>query len=184
MGTAGAPAIPTALFPASRRAVLGLLYGQPDRAFYFREVADLTGLGMGQLQRELSRLGEARIITRREQGRHVYFQANADCPVFEELRRLVLKTLGAAELLSRALQPIRDRVALAFIYGSVARGAETAESDIDLMVVGSCSLMEVVGATSETAETLRRECVERSHPPSTQSRTSARKPTITFWLPF
>lgn len=146
--------VAVALFPGARRGLLGLLYGQPDSAFYLREVAARVGAGMGQVQRELERLSKAGILRRFEQGRHVYFQANQQCPVYEELRGLVEKTLAGPALLRQALAQLADRIEVAFVFGSVARGEDRAESDLDLFVVGEVSLQEVVTAISPLQQTL------------------------------
>ncbi len=146
----------TILFPKARRAVLGLMLSHPDRAFYLREIVELTGLGIGHLQREFERLAEAGIIRRFEQGRHVYFQANQSGPIFNELRGIVLKTVGVADEMRRALLPLRKQIRVAFIYGSVARGSETSASDVDLMVVGEVTLAEVVDAVRGTEDILLR----------------------------
>ncbi len=135
-----------ALFPKARSAILGLLFSRPDRGFYLREIISLTGLGVGHVQRELRRLSLGGILRRSRQGRHVYFQADERSPVYEELRALVAKTVGAVGLLGQALAPLSDRIAIAFIYGSVARGEERSESDLDLMVIGDVSFAEVVSA--------------------------------------
>ncbi len=146
----------TILFPKARRAVLGLMLSHPDRAFYLREIVGLTGLGIGHLQREFERLAEAGIIRRFTQGRHVYFQADQTCPIYNELRGIVLKTVGVADEMRRALLPLRKRIRVAFIYGSVARGSENSASDVDLMVVGDVTLAEVVDAVRETETILLR----------------------------
>jgi predicted nucleotidyltransferase len=51
------------------------------------------------------------------------------------LRALVLKTFGLTDVLRAALKPVADRIRAAFVYGSLAKGDDTAASDIDLMVV-------------------------------------------------
>ena len=157
MGTNIADSIASALFPGSRRAILGLLYGHPDREYYLREIIDRTGLGTGQAQRELARLSQAEILRRFEKGRHVYFQANTECPIYEELRGMVAKTMGAVTLIRNELESWRDRIRVAFVYGSVARGDESAESDLDLMAVGDISFAELVESLSEAESALRRE---------------------------
>jgi len=144
MGTNVSDPIATALFPGSRRAVLGILYGSPDRAFYLREIIGIAGLGVGQIQRELNRLSKAGIIRRFEQGRHVYFQADDSCPTYEELRSLVLKSVGALGVVRNALEKVSDRIRVAFVYGSIAHGEERQESDLDLLVVGDISFGELV----------------------------------------
>ncbi len=146
-----------ALFPQTRRALLGLLYGFPDRAFYLREIATRLGAGMGQLQRELRRLTQAGILRRFEQGRHVFYQAERRCPAFDELRGLVVKTLTGSDHLRHALTELEDRIAIAFVFGSVARGDDRAESDLDLLVVGDVSLQEVVTAIDPLQRTIGRQ---------------------------
>ena len=157
MGTDMLDPVGAALFPRSRRTVLGILYGDPERAYYLREIIDLAGLGSGQIQRELARLSEAGILRRFEQGRHVYFQADPQCPVFEELRSLVTKSVGAGAVVATALRDLADRICLAFIFGSVARGDERSGSDLDLLVVGEVSFSELVEALSDAETKLRRE---------------------------
>ena len=137
-------------------AVLGLLYGHPDERYYLRRVAVLSGLGVGHAQRELGRLAAAGILRREERDRHVYFQANAACPIFEELRGIVAKTLGAVGTLRQALVPLRDRIGVAFVFGSVARGQENAASDLDVMVIGPATFYEVSAAMTVAEKTLLR----------------------------
>ena len=157
MGTNALDPVAAALFPRSRGTVLGILIGDPERAFYLREIIELAGLGTGQIQRELARLSEAGILRRFEQGRHVYFQADPRCPVFEELRSLVTKSVGAGAVVAAALSDLEDRILLAFIFGSIARGDERSRSDLDLLVVGDISFSELVEALSDAETTLRRE---------------------------
>jgi predicted nucleotidyltransferase len=157
MGTIVQEPLSVALFSKSRRVVLSILYGHPDRTFYLREIADMAGLGMGQIQRELKRLAKSGIIRRFEQGRHVYFQADENCPIYGELRSLVTKTVGATEVLREALQDLTERIAVAFVYGSVARGEERHNSDLDLLVIGDVSFGDVIEALSEAQSRLQRE---------------------------
>jgi predicted nucleotidyltransferase len=163
-----------ALFPESRRAILGLLYSHPDEAFYLRQIVDLAGLAIGQTQRELSRLTRSGIIERSQSGRHVYFRANEKCPIYDELRAIVAKTTGAATTIARALEPLADRITLAFVFGSVARREETRASDIDLMVVGDVSLTELASAVRAPERALRRE-INLSVYPVAEFRAKARQ---------
>lgn len=146
-----------ALFPKARREVIGLLFGHPDQEFYLREIVEATGLGLGHVQRELARLSAADILTRVQRGRSVFFQANPECPIFEELRGIAIKTTGAAAVLRRAMAPLANRIRVAFIFGSVARREQKAESDVDLLVIGDVSFADVVGCIRETEAKLRRE---------------------------
>ena len=125
-----------ALFAKAQQRVLGVLFGNPSRSFYANEIIALAGSGTGAVQRELARLEASGLVTATRVGRQKHYQAKARAPVFEELRALVLKTSGLAEVLRSALSPLSQRIRAAFVYGSIAKGQDTASSDIDLMVVG------------------------------------------------
>jgi predicted nucleotidyltransferase len=153
------------LFGKTRRAVLALLYSHPDESFYLRQIARVTGAGMGSLQRELKQLSEAGIIRRSEIGRQAFFKANSDCPVFSELRNLIIKTFGVADVLRAALSPLADSIQVAFIFGSMAGGEFKQGSDLDVMVIGETAFAEVVAALSPVQETLAREINPTVYPP-------------------
>jgi predicted nucleotidyltransferase len=141
------------------------LFGTSDRSFYLREVAAKTGLAVGQVQRELTRLSDAGIVRRFRQGRHVYFQANEGCPIFHELRGLVTKTVGAVGLLQRALAPMADQITFAFLFGSVVRQQDNHESDLDLFVVGGATFAGVVAAVRGVESVIQREIHPTVYPP-------------------
>ena len=146
-----------ALFPAVRQRVLAVLFGSPDRSFYANELIALARSGTGAVQRELASLLAAGLITVRDQGNQKHYQANAASPVFAELRGLVLKTVGLADVLRAALAPQEDQVAAAFVYGSVARQQDTAASDVDVLIVSDAlGYAEVFGALEGAAQTLGR----------------------------
>ena len=146
-----------ALFPAVRQRVLAVLFGSPDRSFYANELIALARSGSGAVQRELASLLAAGLITVRDQGNQKHYQANAASPVFAELRGLVLKTVGLADVLRAALAPLEDQVAAAFVYGSVARQQDTAASDVDVLIVSDAlGYAEVFGALEGAAQTLGR----------------------------
>ena len=125
-----------ALFTKTQQRVLAVLFGQAQRSFYANEIIGLAGSGSGAVQRELARLEAAALVTVRRIGNQKHYQANHAAPIFEELRGIVLKTFGVADVLRTALQPLWPLVELAFVYGSLAKGSEHADSDVDLMVVG------------------------------------------------
>ena len=137
--------ISTALFSDSQARLFRWLFGQPERSYHLSELRRLSGLGSASLQRELSRLVDAGLILSERVGNLRRFQANQQSPVYTELVALTRKTLGAEPLLREALQPIAARLETAFIYGSVAKQTDTAQSDIDLMLVGEdLSLNEIL----------------------------------------
>ena len=131
-----------ALFTTTQQRVLSLLFGQPSRSFFASELIELTGSGSGAVQRELQRLVSSGLVTVTRVGKQKHHQANPECPVFEELRSLVLKTIAMAEPIRQAFDPLARRIALALIYGSVAKGTDTAGSDVDLLVVSDQVMLE------------------------------------------
>jgi predicted nucleotidyltransferase len=124
-----------ALFSSVQQRVLGVLFGSPDRSFFANEVIALAGSGTGAVQRELSRLEAAGLLNSKRLGRQKHYQANPASPIFTELRGLVMKTSGLADVLRAALAPLADRIDAAFVYGSMAKGESTSASDVDLMIV-------------------------------------------------
>lgn len=124
-----------ALFSTTQKRVLGMLFGQPDRSFYATELIHMLGVGSGAVQRELARLAESGLVTVHHVGTQKHFQADPNSPIYHELCGIMLKTVGLAEPLRHALQNFADRIKVAFIYGSVAQGADSAKSDIDLMLI-------------------------------------------------
>lgn len=128
--------IVTAIFSDSQSRVFRWLFGQPERQFYMSELRRLTGLGSASLQRELNRLAEAGLVRSERIGNQRRFQANPQSPVYSELIALTRKTLGVEPLLREALLPLIPNLKAAWIYGSVAKQTDTAQSDIDVMLIG------------------------------------------------
>ena len=141
-----------ALFAGVQQRVLGALFGNPERSFYGNELLRLTGSGKGALKRELDRLVKAGLVTVRSVGNQKHYQANPEAPIFEELRGIAIKTFGIGDVLRGALLPLAKKIRTAFIYGSVARRADTTRSDIDLLVVSdSLGYQDLIKAL-QTAE--------------------------------
>jgi predicted nucleotidyltransferase len=124
-----------ALFTRVQQRVLGLLFSDPGRTFFAREIIRLAGSGTGAVQRELALLAGARLVTVKRVGNQVHYRANPDSPVFDELRGLVVKTCGIVDVIRAALAPHVDEIDAAFVFGSVAKGNDTASSDVDLMII-------------------------------------------------
>lgn len=140
------------LFSKTQRQVLALLFGNPQQSYYANEIVRFAGVGIGSVQRELEKLAQAGLLTITYIGNQKHYQANKQAPIFEELRGIVLKTFGLADVLRTALTPFTDKINVAFIYGSVAKSSDTANSDIDVMMIGDLSYAEVLSelARSET----------------------------------
>jgi predicted nucleotidyltransferase len=136
MGTRAARSkLADALFTPVQQRVLGLLFGQPDRRFQSAEIIRLAKGGTGAVHRQLSRLEAAGLLSVTRSGNQKHYQARRDSPLFQELHALVTKTVGLVEPLRRALERRASGIQAAFVYGSVAKGTDSAGSDVDLLVV-------------------------------------------------
>ncbi|MEQ1880255.1 MAG: nucleotidyltransferase domain-containing protein [Burkholderiales bacterium] len=151
------PGAPPPLFGKTRQALLALLFSRADEAHLQESLIQLAALGRGTVQRELEFLASAGIVRRAVRGRQVYFQANTESPIFAELRGLVMKTIGVGDALRKALAPLAKQIRVAFIYGSVARGKERSNSDVDIMVIGEVSFAEMSDALVEAQHSIGRE---------------------------
>src|SRR3990172_4907534 len=147
----------TVFFGAYRRQVLGLLLLHPGESFHLREIARVTRTQPGTLRRELAQLTAAGVLARERVGNLDRYKADTACPIYDELRGILKKTAGVADVLREGLASLSDKISVAFVYGSVSSGAERRSSDIDVMVVGGASFEEVVGALHSSQEELRRE---------------------------
>ncbi len=145
------------LLPAYRRRVLGLLLLRPELALHGREIARQTGLSAGTITRELMKLADAGLLKREKRGNQQVYSADTAGPIFQELASILRKTSGMADVLTQALAPIASKLRLAFVFGSMAQGRETAGSDIDLMLIGDVSFGEVVALTYPAQTALGRE---------------------------
>lgn len=146
-----------ALFPRTRQGILGAMLVRPEKAWYVSELARRMEVPSSSLQRELQDLTGAGILKGHRQGRMAYYQANADSPLFADLRGLMLKTAGLVDVLADALKPLAAKLRIAFVYGSIASNKEQSDSDIDLMVVGSVAPAELALPLRHAREILGRE---------------------------
>lgn len=145
------------LFKEYRRRVLGLLLLHPERAYYVREIARLTGTVAGTLHKELSKLADAGLLVKMAQGNQVAYQANRNNLIFEELASILRKTSGIADVLAEALAPLVPQIDFALVFGSVASGKARADSDIDVLIVANASFSEIVKVLYPAQQQLRRE---------------------------
>jgi predicted nucleotidyltransferase len=146
-----------ALFSNVQQRLLALIFGRPERSFYTSEIIRSVHSGTGAVERELSRLQRSGLVSVERIGNQKHYRANRESPIFNELRSLVLKTVGLKEPLRRSLEPYADRIRAAFVYGSVAKQTDTARSDIDLMVIGvNLTYPDIYSGLQEAESTLNR----------------------------
>jgi len=145
------------LFGRTRGAVISVLYGHIGEAFYLRQLARLTNITLGAVQRELRQLVDAGLVSRKTVGIQIFYTANQESPVFAEIKSLIIKTVGMHDVLLAALAPLRKKIIVAFVYGSVAQSSESTRSDVDLMIVGTVDFGDVVEKIAEAQRILNRE---------------------------
>ena len=146
------------LFPLQYRGkALALLLLQPQQSLHVREIARLTGTVAGTMSKELAKLNKAGLLLQHRVGNQVRFSANVQHPVYLELSALLRKTLGLADVLAGALAQAADRIAVAFVFGSMARAGETVHSDVDIMLIGQVGFAEVIELLHGAQTSLKRE---------------------------
>lgn len=145
------------LFSDYRRRILALLLLRPDEHFHVREISRLTGVPAGSMHRELKLVADAGLLSRHSAGNQVRYQANQECPIFQELAGIFRKTSGLSDIIRTALQPLSTAITAAFIFGSVAKGEEKSTSDVDVCVIGTASFTDVVVALADMNQKLGRE---------------------------
>lgn len=154
------------LFGRTRRRVLAWLLGHPHEKFYLRQIVRQSGAAQGAVQRELQMLADAGILRRTVEGRHVYFQANRESPIFPELHALLLKTAGIVDVVREALAPLAEDIRTAFVFGSAAREELRSDSDVDVLVVGEASFTAVANALAIAQTRLGRDVNPTVYPPA------------------
>lgn len=147
-----------ALFTKTQQRVLRVLFARPQRSFYASELIREAKAGSGAAQRELARLERSGLVTTTRLGKQKHYQANPRSPLFSEVQAIVLKTVGLAEPLRAALNPFRDVIRTAFVYGSIAKESDRSNSDIDLMVISdSLTYAELFAALEPVSRKLGRQ---------------------------
>ncbi len=122
-----------------RAKILGWLFTHPDESFFVRQMALILEEDPTNVSREMAKLEELGILRSKRNGNLKHFQTNQECPFFEELKGLVLKTTGVAGRIRTSIERLAG-IKFAFIYGSYAQGGEKADSDVDLMIIGDVDM--------------------------------------------
>lgn len=147
----------SALLSPTRQAVLAATFLRPEKSWYLSELATHLETRPSSLQRDVDSLVRVGILEKHVDGRRSYIKANQDSPIFPELRSLIEKTSGIVPLLQEAVGQLGKKIQWAFIYGSLARSEEATKSDVDLMLIGNVSTMEMVPALQRLEKAVGRE---------------------------
>ena len=154
------------LFSRGRQAILALLLLHPEQRYYVREVARLTGFAAPPVGKELNALADLGFLSREQVGNQLVFQANRNCPIFEELASIARKTFGLADVVRQALAPLQKRIQCAFIFGSLASDRATAGSDVDLMIIGTLRFEDIAPVLPPLEQALGRDVNPKLYTPS------------------
>ena len=138
-----------------RAEIFRLLFGLNEKELHMREMERQAALSLGTIRQDLQKLVKLDLVQARRDGNRLYYRANTDHPLFPEIRNLVLKTAGLVEVIKSALD--REGIEVAFIFGSLARRKERAESDVDLMVIGTIGLRSLSSRLAGVSEQIGRE---------------------------
>jgi len=144
------------LLPKTKQLLLSAILLQPVRSWYLSELARELKVPPSSLQRELAQFVNSGIINKRKDGNRVYFQADRTCPIFQELSKILSKTVGLADVVRKLLIPLKPKIDLAFIYGSIATNEEHSSSDLDLMIIGKANLADLATYLRKLEEQLGR----------------------------
>jgi DNA-binding transcriptional ArsR family regulator len=139
-----------------RAEIFRLLFGLNLDALHVREIERRSGFTIGTIQTELKKLSSLGLVHSRRDGNRLYYRANQQHEIFKEIQILTLKTVGLADILKSVLVD-ENAIAVAFIFGSIARQAEKPGSDIDLMVIGNLGLRQISSHLSAAVEKIGRE---------------------------
>ena len=137
--------------------ILTLFLLNPEDEFYQSDIVKKTNKALMQVQRALKTLKGIGLISSIPHGRMIYYRAVRSHPAFEDLKHLFLKTLSLGESVRQALRPFSDKIHSTFIFGSVAKGNESLDSDIDLFIIADLTLRELSKALSPLSKKLHRE---------------------------
>lgn len=158
------------LFSRNRQNLLAALMLHPERWWYASDLARHLGVTSSTIQRDLAAFTRAGLLERRSEGRQVYYRPNPACSILPDLQSLLIKTAGLADVLRDALEPHRRRIAVAFLYGSLVRGDDIAESDADVMVIGTVPPASLAASLRAAEQTLARPVNGTVYPPTEYAR--------------
>src|SRR5258708_18914297 len=140
----------------ARQQLLAYYFTNPTAARHLRDLAERLSLDPSNLSKELGRLERDGLFRSEVIGRQKYFQLNRKYPLFDEVRKIVAKTIGAPLLIAQSLKRIKG-IDEAYLYGSFASNQHDAASDIDVLVIGSPREEDLAEAAGTLERQLGRE---------------------------
>ena len=139
----------------TRAGILTCLFGATPQRLHVRALMREAGCSLGAGQHDLRNLVSLNLVFSERDGNRLYYSANVNHPLYPALREIVARTTGIYAVLAECLGS--DSIRFAYVFGSVASGQAKASSDIDLIVIGSVGLREIVTRLISAGEKLGRE---------------------------
>jgi uncharacterized protein len=132
------------LLTPKQQRILGAFLLNPARSYAISDIFELADGGRSSTQAFVKLLVDAQVLRIDSSQRGTRYAANTEHPLYPELRQIAVKSFGIKEPLEAALAELNGeaprQVERAFIFGSIAKGTDTAESDIDVMLIGDVRL--------------------------------------------
>jgi len=139
-----------------RAEILELFFKNPDREFYFREIAASLNKEPGAIQNYVNSLVDQNILQDERKGNMRFFKLNKNHPLYDDIKSIISKTVGL-EYKLKELVSVLPKLEYAFIFGSIAKGKEYGDSDIDLLLIGEVDQNFLVEKISKLQSELSRE---------------------------
>jgi len=122
--------------------LLDYYFLNPDARHYINEAARILELDPKNTETKLKEFEKEGLFKSEFRGKQRYFFLAKDNPVLEHYRQIFLKTYGIEKKLKEALPSVRG-LKEAYIFGSYATNKMDSSSDIDILAVGSHSVLEL-----------------------------------------
>lgn len=136
--------------------IIKLFLKTPEKEYYFREIAKKLNKEPSHYQKYLDNLVEDKILLDERRGNMRFFRLNQKHPLYEEIKSIVSKTIGLESELKELVDKL-DNVECAFVFGSIARGTENSNSDVDLMLIGNINQDDLITRLSSVEGKIARE---------------------------
>lgn len=139
-----------------RTKILKHFFSNKNEKYYLRQLERMLGIHVANIRRELISLEKMGLFRKEKKGKEVYYFLNTDLAIFEEINKIISKTIGMEAVLVRDLQKVKG-IKICFIYGSVAKSQEDALSDIDVFIVGEVKEDDILKAVRKLEKELSKE---------------------------
>ncbi len=149
-------ALPNIWSSKLRQKLFRLYFSQTNGRYYLRELERLLDEPVGNIRREILRWSKAGLFLRERVGNLTFYSLNKSFPLYEELKAIVSKTIGIEHTLREGLKGIK-RIGIGIIYGSVASGEDTGNSDVDVLLIGNPDMDHLVKNIQEIEKEVGRD---------------------------